>query len=110
MGGMKISFWNSEMEIGYEQKTSFWMDFSIADNFGDSAILDTFKRAFEEWKGYYVYLTELVLVLNRKCWEWYDKGNEKRSEVYSELFYKASEYAVKHLVGAELEYYYRVTD
>lgn len=107
---MVISIWNSVMEIGYEQKTSFWMDFSIADRFGDSAILDTYKRAFKEWKSEYEYLTELVLVLNRKCWEWYDKGNQKRSELYSDLYYKASSYAMNHLKGEELDYYFNVTD
>lgn len=47
-------------ENGYEVRTTFWEDFSIADLFGLPSILDTFKRAFKEWKGNYVYLTELV--------------------------------------------------
>ena len=51
-------------ENGYELQTTFWEDFSIADRFGLSAIQDTFKRAFEEWKNNYKYLTELILVLN----------------------------------------------
>ena len=49
-------------ENGYELQTTFWEDFSIADRFGLSAIQDTFKRAFEEWKNNYKYLTELILV------------------------------------------------
>lgn len=53
-------------ENGYELQTTFWEDFSIADRFGLSAIQDTFKRAFEEWKNNYKYLTELILVLNHK--------------------------------------------
>lgn len=40
-------------ENGYELQTTFWEDFSIADRFGLSAIQDTFKRAFEEWKNNY---------------------------------------------------------
>lgn len=47
-------------ENGYELQTTFWEDFSIADRFGLSAIQDTFKRAFEEWKNNYKYLTELI--------------------------------------------------
>ena len=35
---------------GYEVKTTFWEDFSIAERFGLSAIQDTFNRAFKEWK------------------------------------------------------------
>lgn len=37
-------------ENGNEVKTTFWEDFSIAERFGLSAIQDTFKRAFKEWK------------------------------------------------------------
>lgn len=48
------------MMMGYEQKTTFWMDFSIADKFGIAAIKDTYKRAFNAWKGNHVYLTELL--------------------------------------------------
>mgnify|MGYP001190277844 CR=1 FL=1 len=45
-------------ENGYELQTTFWEDFSIADRFGLSAIQDTFKRAFEEWKNNYKYLSK----------------------------------------------------
>lgn len=34
-------------ENGYELLTSFWEDFSIADQFGLKAIQDTYNRAFE---------------------------------------------------------------
>lgn len=37
-------------ENGYTCKTTFWMDFSIADRFGAAAVKDTFNRAFAEWK------------------------------------------------------------
>lgn len=37
-------------ENGYEVKTKFWEDFSLAERFGLSAIQDTFNRAFKEWK------------------------------------------------------------
>ena len=37
--------------IGYEEKTTFWDDFSIADAFGMVAIKDTYRRAFNEWKS-----------------------------------------------------------
>lgn len=55
-------------ENGYEVKTKFWEDFSLAERFGLSAIQYTFNRAFKEWKEDYEFLTELVLVLNRKIW------------------------------------------
>ena len=107
---MVVSVWNSVAEIGYEQKTTFWMDFSIADRFGDAAIKDTYKRAFREWKKDHVYLTELAMVLNRKCWEWYGKGNSRRSELYSDLYYETRDYALDHLKGDKLTYYLETTD
>ena len=96
------------MDEGFS--TTFWMDFTIADKFGVSAIKDTFKRAFAEWKTDYRYLTDLVLVLNHKIWEHYEKGNEAFAKVYNELWEKADEYACTHLKGDEIAYFYRVTD
>ena len=55
---------SAELLNAYEPKTTFWMDFSIADRFGANAIKDTYNRAFKEWKTNYIYLTELVIVLN----------------------------------------------
>lgn len=95
---------------GYTTKTTFWEDFSIADAFGLKAIRDTFKNAFENWKDDYIYLTELAMVLNWKCWQHYEQGDSKKSELYSTLFYKVQNYAYSHLKGKELNYYYRTTD
>lgn len=63
-------------ENGYELQTTFWEDFTIADRFGLSAIQDTFNRAFEEWKEHYKYLTELILVLNHKIWQYHESCPE----------------------------------
>lgn len=89
--------------------TTFWMDFSIADAFGKDAIQDTFNRAFNEWKSDYRYLTELVMVLNHKCWKWHEK-NDTYCSLYSDLFYQARDYAYDNLQGEELDFFYRVTD
>lgn len=90
--------------------TTFFMDFSIADRFGDDAIKDTFQRAFKEWKGDYRYLTDLVLVLNQKIWDWYEAGNEPRARIYNDMWIKAQKYADENLKGEELRYYLRITD
>ena len=101
----------------YEFKTTFWQDFSIADKFGTDAIKDTFNRAFKEWKTDYIYLTELVLVLNWKCWQFYDKSFEidsknakTYSNLYSKLYMDANDYAITHLKGKELDYYFENVD
>ena len=106
---MRISVWNIEAMTGYKPQTTFWMDFSIADNFGISAVKDTFNRAFEEWKNNYIYLTELVMVLNHKIWEHYET-NEPLARVYNDLWERADNYAREHLKGEELSYFYRTTD
>lgn len=109
---MKIKTLNRdvvESEIGYRPFTTFFEDFSIADNFSVDAIKDTYNRAFNEWKHDHKYLTELVMVL---CWkiEQYYGSNKTYAEVYNELYHKANDYALENLKGEELEYFYRTTD
>ena len=101
--------WNIEAMTGYTPQTTFWMDFSIADRFGVSAIKDTFERAFNEWKGNYKYLTELVMVLNHKIAQWYAR-NMPLAKLYNDAWNIADNYAVNHLQGDELNYFYNVTD
>lgn len=97
-------------ETGYKMMTTFWSDFTIADRFGATAIKDTYKRAFNEWKDNYQYLTELVMVLNWKIWQHYEANNESISRIYNDLWEKTDIYAQEHLKGEELSYFYRVTD
>ena len=106
---MPITIWNITEMTGYTPITTFWQDFCIADAFGAKAIKDTYKRAFEEWKTNCKYLTELVLVLNHKCWAWYGKNNTL-SELYSYLYYKENDWALRNLKGEDLDYYFMTTD
>lgn len=101
--------WNIEAITGYKPITTFWEDFSVADAFGVDAIKDTYNRAFENWKGNYQYLTELVMVLNWKIWQYYE-NNQQYAELYNDLWAKADEYACTNLKGEELAYFYRTTD
>lgn len=97
------------LENGYETKTTFLSDFAIADAFGIEAVKDTFNRAFNEWKGNHIYLTELVLVLNWSIWKHY-QTNEPLARVYETLWKQAASYAEQNLKGEELSYYYNTTD
>lgn len=99
-----------ELMNGYKMISTFPTDFDIADKFGLGAIKDTFKRAFNEWKSNYVYLTELVITLNFKIWEHYENGNQELASLYNELWEKADNYACENLKGDELSFFYRVTD
>ena len=95
--------------MGDKFTTTFWMDFSVADVFGLDAVRDTYNRAFEEWKHDYRYLTDLVMVLNHKIWQWYEKRDDL-ARLYDELWDKTALYAIENLKGEELSYYLNVTD
>ena len=96
--------------FNYEVITTFWEDFGIANKFGTDSIKDTFKRAFDEWKDNYKYLTELVIVLNDYCWLFYEKGNMDLSKLYADLYHEAGLYADEHLTGEAAQYYFEMTD
>lgn len=105
-----IDFYQQLLEqTGYKPKTTFWQDFSIAEWFGENAIRDTYKRAFNEWKSNIEYLTELVMVLNWKIWQ-LESINEQIAGVYNELWLEADAYCMDNLTGKELEYYLKTTD
>lgn len=107
---MTYEVFNSEALCGYTQQTTFWMDFTIADKFGINAIKDTYRRAIEGWKTNRIYMTELVMILNWKCWVHHDRGNTALSELYADLYYKARDIAFKTLKGDDLKYFIRTTD
>ena len=104
-----VKRFDSEGLFGYKQITTFFEDFGIAEPFGKNAILDTYKRGLEYAKTDYKVLTELVMVLNWKIWEHYEKNN-KLAEIYNDLWIKADRYATANLKGDELQYFYRTTD
>lgn len=101
--------WFFPQEAGYEPKTTFWMDFSIAEAFGKSGISDTYRRAFKFWKSNYEYLTELCLVLNHKAWYWNNR-NEDIMQLYVKYFEQAYDYGLRHLKGDELDYFVSILD
>lgn len=107
---VKLADWNIQAMTGYEPKTTFYTDFSIADHFGLVAINDTFKRAFKSWKDNVIYLTELTMVMNWKCFEHYERQNMEFSQKYCALFETLDDYCRTHLKGEDLQYYYRTTD
>ena len=95
---------------GYRCVTTFWEDFTIAEIIdGADGVKDTYKRAFEEWKTDYKYLTELVMVLNWKIWQHYEKKPEL-AKLYEDLYYKTDGYALDNLEGEEKQYYFETTD
>lgn len=89
---------------------TFWQDFTIADAFGVEAIEDTFNRTFKEWKNDYKMLTALIITLNHKLWYYWEQGQDEFGQLYDKLWKQADHYAVTHLKGEQLKYFYIVTD
>lgn len=105
-----VADWNIEELCGYEPKTTFYTDFSIADHFGADAIKDTFNRAFENWKDDVEFITELTMVLNWKIFEHYEKKHDEYAELYDALWRKCDGWCMENLKGADLRYFLRTTD
>lgn len=106
---INMTFREFMQENGYELKTTFWDDFTIADRFGENAVQDTYNRAFAEWKSNHIYLTELAMVLNHKIWQ-YHQSNESLARLYDKLWRECDTWAIDNLEGKELEYYIYTTD
>ena len=104
-----MTFKEFMQENGYELQTTFWEDFSIADRLGLAAVLDTFNRAFREWKGDYKFLTELTLVLNHKIWQYYENRPDM-AELFNNLLEQADQYAKENLKRNGVSYYREGTD
>lgn len=117
---LNIPKWNITEMTGYEPKTTFWMDFSIADKFGLDAVKDTFERAFKEWCKNAVYVTELAMVVNHKCWEHYHRGQNElpqflsnHNEVgqyYKDKYYEILDWVDENLSNDDLTYFYNTLD
>ena len=97
-----------------EYFTTFWTDFDIAEIYGEEAIIDTASRAYEEWKSSIKYITELVMIINHKCWDHYNKGNIELSKLYGDMYYeyydKALNYIDKNMDKDELRYFIHTLD
>lgn len=94
---------------GYQPKTTFWSDFTIADAFGIKAIKDTYNRAFNEWNSNVEYITELCLILNWKIWYWNEK-NETIARAYDDLWKECDAWCMENLKDDDLSYFLRTTD
>lgn len=100
-------------EFGYKRKTTFFSDLSIAEwcNY-IAGVKDTHKRVMENWMNDYTYITEYIMCLNLKTWEWYDRGNNELSNAYRKLYEEAYYKAEEHFEGNQeaLNYMFQTLD
>lgn len=95
---------------GYKMEYTWFMDFKIADAFGEKAIKDTYKRSFDNWKDNVTAMKELCFCLNIKCWDFYHLGNSKLSELYADLYHECYEKCLDHFKGDELHEFWEFLD
>lgn len=95
---------------GYEPISTFYGDFTIAELVsGIAGVKDTYKRCVKSWRDNVEYVTELVMVLNHKIWEHYEK-NEDLALVYHQMWKELDGWCMDNLKGEDLQYFIRVLD
>lgn len=65
-----------------------------------------YSKFFEKGKEDYKYLTELVMVLNHIGWLFWENKQEKKANVFFDLFEEARQYGYNNLKDKELSYFY----
>ena len=98
-----------ERQFNYKFKTSFWEEFSISDQYGAQGVVEHYNLVFDQWKDNLKYLTELVLVLNWKIYQWY-QVDDTLGMTYDDLWKRTDSFAMDTLRGEDLHYYLSVLD
>lgn len=110
---MKEAAWEQmEREVhGYERKTTFYSDLTIADIFGVDAVQDTYDRVVKEWMDDIEYITEFCMCVNHKSWEHYENDKDL-SKLYSDLYYDLKYKIYEHYDGniEAIDYFFNTTD
>lgn len=115
-----IKDWNIEALTGYKPKTTYFSDFSIAEQFGEKEVRDTYKRAFKFHHDDIEWITEICMVLNWKIHEHYGT-NDKLAKLYDELWRELDSWILeyekdgdkikyKHFTAEEISYFLRTVD
>lgn len=96
---------------GYTQKTTFWLDFSIAESFGENAIRETFDNSIKSFGDNHEYMTELALTTNHKI-AVFHKSNMDIAKLYEKLWIEIDNYMFEHFNDNQkaIQYYLETTD
>ena len=98
-----------EKMLDFKFESSFWEEFSIAEDHGGDAVREHYDLVFPQWKGNLKYLTELVLVLNWKISTWFGV-DDTIGLTYDELWRETDGYALNTLKGEDLHNYLSTLD
>ena len=100
-------------EFGYNPITTFWTDFTIADELVKAEpkiVREIFNDATIYAKTDYKIFTELVMVLNHKMWIHHELGDKELSKHYMQLWEEAERIFDKTFKNnKEAQHYYYTT-
>ena len=95
--------------VGKERKTTFFSDLSIAEYYGTTAVMETYKNVMKSWKTDINYMCEWVIALNQKIWQHYE-SNPELGKLYDELWRMADEFCMDKFEGDDLTAYLNYVD
>lgn len=98
-----------EKMLDYKFESTFWEEFSIAEDYGKDAVKEHYDLVFSQWKDNIKFLTELVLVLNIKIFIWYGV-DDTIGKMYDQLWKETDSYALNTLKSDDLHYYLHTLD
>lgn len=95
--------------------TLFWSDFTVAEVLGKKALEDTWTKVGDINKLQPAVLTELIVVLNHKLWQFHDMGrmSSPMYDLYEKWYNQARKRAVSPSNGwsqEDRDHFFYVTD
>lgn len=110
----KIANWTiigcDDIEKGYREYTTCWIDFSIAETGGVNEVVRTFESMFDNLKENVKMVTELAIVLNWKMWDTAKHGNKNLCMCYYNLCEYVTGWCMTNLKGNDLDYFIQTTN
>ena len=95
-------------------KEFFWEAFDDAEEAGNSTVIAIASILYQRWCDRIHELTDLVMVINHKSWDHYEKRNIGFQELYTDLYYEYYEKAINYMekkgMDSELTYFIRTLD
>ena len=92
----------------------FWEAFNNAEEAGEETVITVARMLYLRWRDHIHELTDLVMVINHKSWDHYEKWNAALQELYTALYYEYYEKAINYLESnkrdEELSYFIRTLD
>lgn len=103
--------------------TIFYGDFKVAVPFGMNAVKDTFARSNYKTRDYKA-VTELAVVMNHLCWEYYYKAEEAAekgiealaekfrefSQYFTDRYYEVCEWVDEHFTQEQAQFFWAILD